>query len=116
MGAEVTTIDSCSPEAVENAIRKVNQTPGLRIRPGAEALWALFNAPSHALRRAELEAKFGALDLHFGWFCRRVAEELGASNPDTFALVDYKVDGEGNQVFALKPTVVAAMGRARKHQ
>jgi hypothetical protein len=63
-----------------------------------------------------MERDYGAFDLHFGWFCRRVAEELGANEPDVLALVDYSVDPSGARVLTLKPGVVAAMdsaGRSR---
>lgn len=114
LGTEITMVDSSSPERVGRAIKKVNQTPGLRIKSGADPLWALYKAPEHTLRRVELEAKFGAFDLHFGWFCRRVAEELGANKPDVLALVDYAVDEHGKQILTLKPAVVAGMDAARK--
>ncbi len=76
-------VDESTPAAIAKAIKHVNQTPGLRIKPGIEALWALYRAPGHTLPRQMIEKEFGAFDLHFGWFCRRVAEELGAENPDT---------------------------------
>jgi hypothetical protein len=108
-----TLIDSSEPAAIARAIKKVNQTPGLRIKPGADALWRLLKAPEHALSRSDLEKEFGALDLHFGWFCRRVAEELGVSNPDTFALVDSSKSADGDQILTLKPSVVAAFGHKK---
>jgi len=101
-----TIVDTAAPANIAKAIKKVNQTPGLRIKTGAEALWALYKAPNHSLSRIDLDEKFGALDLHFGWFCRRVAEELGANEPNSFALVDCS---ENNQILTLKPSVVAAM-------
>jgi hypothetical protein len=106
-------VDRSPPEAIARAIKKVTQNPGLRIEPGSQALWKLYKAPSHTLKRKELEEGL-ELDLHFGWFCRRVAEELGANNPDSLALVDYSTDGDGAQVLTLKPAVVEAMkfGRA----
>lgn len=109
MGHEKTVVDASSPAAISAAIRKVNSTPGLRIQPGAKALWKIFNAQKHTIGRIELENHFGALDLHFGWFCRRVAEELGANDPDVFALVDYSTDEGGSQLLTLKPAVAAAM-------
>jgi hypothetical protein len=66
--------------------------------------------------RSVIESKYGAFDLHFGWFCRRVAEELGANNPDVLALVDYSHDAEGRQWLTLKPAVVAAMEKFGKKQ
>ena len=63
--------------------------------------------------RSEIERSFGAFDLHFGWFCRRVAEELGASDPDVLALVDYSTDAAGEQLLTLKPSVAAAMVKAK---
>lgn len=107
-----TIVDQSSVDAIATAIRRVNQTPGLRIRTGADALWALYGAPDHTLTRHQLEQKFGALDLHFGWFCRRVAEELGAEQPDAFALVNQRGAG-ADQSLTLKRAVVAAM-EARK--
>ncbi len=109
MGHGITVVDSSSPIAIAEAIKRVNRTPGLRIQPGIDALWMIFKAPHNTIKRAALEAKLGALDLHFGWFCRRVAEELGVNNPDALALVDYATDDDGDQVLTLKPAVVAAM-------
>ena len=113
MGKETTVVDTSNPKLIARAIRKVNATPGLRIQPGIDALWALYNAPDHAMTRSSIEQEFGAFDLHFGWFCRRVAEELGADNPDVLALVDYVGEG-GLQVLKLKASVVAALSGAGK--
>jgi hypothetical protein len=112
-----TIVDASDPKAIVAAIKTVNQTPGLRIEPGARALFRLFQAPGHTLTRPELEKEFGALDLHFGWFCRRVAEELGEIDPDSFALVDSIREDDGTQRLTLKPSVVEAMsdGVANKH-
>ena len=109
MAGDSTVVDRSSPAAISAAIKRVNSTPGLRIEPGIKALWKLHRAPNHSMLRSEMDAQFGALDLHFGWFCRRVAEELGANNPDPLALVDYSADSEGRQVLTLKPAVVAAL-------
>jgi hypothetical protein len=109
MGTQTTIVDKASSTAIAAAIKKVNQTPGLRIRTGAEALWTLFRAPNHSMARGELDKRFGAFDLHFGWFCRRVAEELGVSEPDALALVDYSNGKGATQVLTLKSSVVAAM-------
>ncbi|MDF2117754.1 hypothetical protein PY365_19425 [Roseiarcaceae bacterium H3SJ34-1] len=114
MGLAITIVDSSSPEQIAKAIRTVNQTPGLRIQPGIDALWALYNAPGHSMKRSEIDDKYGAFDLHFGWFCRRVAEELGANNPDVLALVDYSDDNVGTQILTLKPSVVAALSKKPK--
>lgn len=114
MGHQTTIVDTASPEAIAQAIRTVNQTPSLRIKPGTDALWALFKAPDYLLPRLQLEKQFGALDLHFGWFCRRVAERLGVNAPDALALVDYSVDADGRQMLTLKPSVVAAMKVGRR--
>jgi hypothetical protein len=108
MSTSKTVVDSAPPDEIAKAIKKVNQTPGLRIRTGAEALWTLYKAPSHSMLRSQMDEKFGALDLHFGWFCRRVAEELGANDPDTLALVDSS-DSGAKQVLTLKASVAAAM-------
>jgi hypothetical protein len=64
--------------------------------------------------RSAIEKNYGAFDLHFGWFCCRVAEELGAKERDALALVDYSTDQNGAQVLTLKPAVVAAMKRFGK--
>ena len=114
MRKETTIVDTSELKAIAKAIQKVNATPGLRIQPGIDALWAIYKAPGHAMTRASIEKEFGAFDLHFGWFCRRVAEELGASNPDVLALVDHTTDESGSQVLKLKPSVVAAMNGAGK--
>jgi hypothetical protein len=106
-------VDAASPDAIARAIKRVNQTPGFRIKPGAGALWALFNAPDHTLSRVALKKEFGALDLHFGWFCRRVAEELGIDDPPPFALANSTVDADGQRL-TLKPAVVSAMDQGRR--
>jgi hypothetical protein len=116
MSKETTVVDSSPPEVIARAIKKVNQTPGLRIRTGTEALWKLFKAPGHALPRSEMEESFGALDLHFGWFCRRVAEELGANAPNALALVDCSTTEHEDQLLTLKSSVVAAMAGAPKQR
>jgi hypothetical protein len=66
------------------------------------------------MARSLIEKQYGAFDLHFGWFCRRVAEELGANNPDVLALVDYTTDENGSQILKLKTSVAAAMSGAKK--
>lgn len=109
MGHEKTVVDTSDPAAIAAAIMKVKSTPSLRIQPGINALWKIFKAPEHSLLRAELDEQFGGFDLHFGWFCKRVAEQLGADEPDVLALVDYSTDASGQQVLTLKPGVVAAM-------
>jgi hypothetical protein len=109
MGKEMTVVDLSSPEAIASAISFVNNTKGLRIEPGIKALWELFRSPGYTLPRAVLDQKFGALDLHFGWFCRRVAERLGANEPDAFALVDYSRATDGSPMLTLKPSVVTAL-------
>jgi hypothetical protein len=109
MGHNKTVVDASAPAAITAAIMEVKSTPGLRIQPGIDALWKIFQAANHSMPRAELEKQFGALDLHFGWFCRRVAEQLGANEPDAFALVDHSTDANGDAVLTLKPAVVSAM-------
>ena len=108
MGTHQTIVDSSSPAQIAKAIVKVNQTPGLR-RTGIDVLWKLYYAPNHTLTRAELEKEFGLLENHFGLFCRRVAEELSANDPDALALVNSSHDDDGYQVFTLKPSVVTAI-------
>jgi hypothetical protein len=108
MGTHQTIVDSSSPAQIAKAIVKVNQTPGLR-RTGIDVLWKLYYAPNHTLTRAELEKEFGLLEKHFGLFCRRVTEELGADDPDALALVNSSQDDDGNQIFTLKPSVVTAI-------
>jgi hypothetical protein len=59
--------------------------------------------------RAELELEFGMLENHFGLYCRRVAEELGAHDPDALALVNASQGKHGFEVLTLKPSVVTAI-------
>ena len=113
LGHETTIVDRSDPAAIATAIKSVNSDPGRRIKPGIEALWDILKSPKHTVKRSVLEQKYGALDLHFGWFCRRVAEELGANEPDVFALVDYSLNDEGEQLLTLKPSVVAAMPKGK---
>ena len=112
MGNQLTVVDTSPPEAIAAAIRTVNSTKSLRLKPGVEALWALYSAPGHALPRRVLAERF-EVNLHFGWFCRRVAELLGANDPDALALVDYSESDNGDQVLTLKPSVVAALSASR---
>jgi hypothetical protein len=108
-------VDSSSPKQIADAIKTVNQTPSLRNQVGATILWDLYDAPNHTLSRAEIEAKHGdVLDLHFGWYCRRVAEELGDENPPAFALTNHLIENGKPQVLTLKPSVIAAMPPRKK--
>jgi hypothetical protein len=102
-------IDNSSPEEISKAIHKVNQTPGLRDRAGIEALWKVFHAPHSSMPYDELVAQFGAPNLHFGWFCRRVAEELSVNDPAEYALMDRSTSADGKLLLTLKPSVVAAL-------
>jgi hypothetical protein len=74
-----------------------------------DVLWKLYYAPNHSLLRTELEIEFGLLEDHFGLYCRRVAEELGANDPDALAPVDASQDEHGVVVLTLKPSVVTAI-------
>jgi hypothetical protein len=49
------------------------------------------------------------LTWHFGWFCKRVAEKLGDSDPPMYALTNRTKDKDGKLSLTLKPQVVAAM-------
>ena len=65
----------------------MNKGPELRAA-GLGALWRLYYAPQNIVLRADLERDFGLLEDYFGLYRRRVAEELGADDPDAFALVN----------------------------
>ena len=108
MGTQQTIVDASSPDQIAKAIVTVNQALGLR-QIGLDALWKLYYAPNHTMTRAELEIRFGLLEDHFGLYCRRVAEELGANDPDALALVNSSQDENGSQSFTLKSSVVAAI-------
>jgi hypothetical protein len=101
-------VDASSPAQIAKAIVKVNRTLEQR-HVGLDALWKLYYAPQHTMSRAELEKEFGVLENHFGLFCRRVAEELGANVPDPLPLVNSSQDDDGRLVFTLKPSVVTAI-------
>jgi hypothetical protein len=101
-------VDASSPAQIAKAIVKVNQTPELR-HAGLGALWKLYYAPEHSLTRSELEREFGVLEDHFGLYCRRVAEEVGAKHLDTLPLVDSSQDKDGFEIITLKPSVVMAI-------
>ena len=109
----MTIVDTSSPLAIHAAIRSVNSDPQRRSRYGLDVLWRLYKAPDHSLLRSAIDTRDGVLNLHFGWFCKRVAEELGDKNPDALALVDYSDDANGRQVLTLKPSVVAALSARR---
>jgi hypothetical protein len=100
------TVDARSPAQIARAIVRVNKAPG-RTRTGLDVLWKLYYATDDILTRAELEQEFGVLENHFGLFCRRVAGELGADDPDSLALVNSSPGEDGRQVLTLKPCVVA---------
>src|SRR3984893_15072760 len=109
MGTQQTIVDASSPDQIAKAIVTVNQALGLR-QIGLDALWKLYYAPDHTMTRAELEIKFGLLEDHFGLYCRRVAEELGADDaPDALALVNSSQDGDRVEFLTLKPSVVTAI-------
>jgi hypothetical protein len=101
-------VDASSPAQIAMAIIKVNQSPELR-NAGLDALWKLYYAPEHSLARSELEREFGVLEDHFGLYCRRVAEELGAKHLDTLPLVNSSRDDHGEETLTLKPSVVTAI-------
>lgn len=102
-------VDNSSPEVIRAAIHKVRVTPGLRIKPGWEALLDIFKAQHHTLAYDCLRTKYGMLSGHFGWFGKRVANELGDFDPPEWALVDDHLGVDGQRLFRLKPSVVAAM-------
>jgi hypothetical protein len=108
MGTQRPTVDTCSPSQIANAIVKVNNIPELR-RAGLSALWKLYYAPEHSLARVELEKEFGLLEDHFGLYSQRVAEELGANDPDPLALVNSSQNDDGIEMLTLKPSVVSAI-------
>ena len=54
---------------------------------GRNAFDSLLKAPDHTLLYSELVKKFGAPNLHLGWFCRRVAEKLGVPESPKYALI-----------------------------
>jgi hypothetical protein len=107
MGADQIIVDSSSPAHIAKAIVRVNRTE-LR-HAGLDALWKLYHAPQHTLTKTEFEREFGLLDDHFGLYCRRVAEELGANDPDPLPLVTSSQDEYGNRMITLKPSVVTAI-------
>jgi hypothetical protein len=108
MGPQTSIVDSCSPAQIAQAIVKVNKTLTLRYA-GLDALWKLYYAPEHRLARTELEKEFGLFEDHFGFYCQRVAQELGADDPDPRALVNSSRDQDGFEVLTLKPSVVSAI-------
>jgi hypothetical protein len=61
------------------------------------------------MARAELEREFGLFEDHFGLYCQRVAEALGADDPDLRALVNSSRNQDGLEVLTLKPSVVSAI-------
>jgi hypothetical protein len=101
-------VDARSPAEIAKAIVTVNKTPELR-RAGLGALWGLYYAPKNSLARAEFEKEFGLFEHHFGLYSQRVAEELGANDPDAFALVNSSQNEDGFEIITLKPSVVTAI-------
>jgi hypothetical protein len=102
-------VKSSTAAAIYEAIHDVNRTPRLRIEPGMRALISLYKALGHSLSLDELNAAFGNLNAHFGWFCQRVAERLGGHDLDTFALCDKAEGPNGRIMLTVKPAVVKAL-------
>jgi hypothetical protein len=106
----MTAVDRATPEQIREAIQMVQNNPATYSKVGLSVAWELANAPDHRRSRSELEAKFGdVLDLHFGWFSRRVAEALGDPDPPAFALADKRDDDALGGLFVLKNNVVKAL-------
>jgi hypothetical protein len=108
MAIQESAVETSSPAQIARAIVKVNKAPG-PTRAGLDVLWKLYYAANHTLTRAELEQEFGVLEDHFGLFCRCVAVELGADDPDSLALVNSSPAKDGREALTLKPCVVAAI-------
>jgi hypothetical protein len=108
MAMQQPIVDVSSPAQIAKAILKVNKTPELR-RAGLDVLWKLYYAPKHSLTRSELEREFGVLEDHFGLYCRRVAEKLGAKHLDTLPLVNSSQNDDGLEIITLKSSVVSAI-------
>jgi|SRR5580700_8843030 hypothetical protein len=108
MAIQESAVETSSPAQIARAIVKVNKAPG-PTRAGLDVLWKLYYATNHTLTRAELEQEFGVLEDHFGLFCRCVAVELGADDPDSLALVNSSPAEDGREALTLKPCVVAAI-------
>ncbi|WP_132249221.1 hypothetical protein [Methylobacterium segetis] len=113
MGYEQTPVDTSDPGVIIHAIESVNEAPKLRSDYGLKTLWRLYGAPGYAMLRCDLDDR-QTLDLYFGWFCCRVAELLGMSDPDALVLVAHTDDGEGRQILTLKPSIVAALVPAKR--
>jgi hypothetical protein len=101
-------VETSAPARIAKAIVTANKTHGPS-HCGIDVLWKLYYATNHTLSRVELEQEFGVLDNRFGLFCRHVALELGAVDPDPLALVDAAPAEDGRQLLTLKPSVVAAI-------
>ena len=108
MGAQQNVIDVSLTIEIAKAIVVVNQNSDLR-QAGLAAMWRLYYAPKHTLARVSLEGEFGVLADHFGAYARRVAEELGAEEPDALPLVNSWLDEHGVEMITLKPPVVTAI-------
>ena len=102
-------VDSSSPDKIGKAIKKVNDTPGLRSKPGLAALQYIFVAPKHQVGFNELRKNMqSTLEAHFGHYCKRVAELIGDDKPREFALTD-SLDDQGERIIRLKSAVVLAL-------
>jgi len=108
MAIQESAVETSSPAQIARAIVKVNKAPG-PTRAGLDVLWKLYYATNHTLTRAELEQEFGVLEDHFGLFCRCVAVELGADDPDSLALVNSSPAEDGREALTLKPCVLTAI-------
>lgn len=102
-------VDSSSPAEIKAAIMSVQADPQKRSEVGIKALWALFRAPDRTLPHDQLVTEFKAPEWHFGWFCKRVAEDLGDNDPTEYALTDRWTAPDGRWMLRLKPSVVKAM-------
>jgi hypothetical protein len=108
MGAQQSVVDASSTIDLAKAIVEVNRSPELR-QAGLAALWCLYYAPNHTSTRVKLERDFGLLEDHFGVYARRVAEKLGAGEPDSLPLVNSWFDDHGAEMITLKPSFVTAI-------
>lgn len=106
-----TVVDESTPKAINVAIQNVMKVPLSRSPYGHKALLKLYEAPDHSMLDSEMENRPGVLNVNFGWFCKCVAKELGAANPEVFALVNVSEGPNGGRRLMLKPSVVAALSK-----
>ncbi|MFP3944668.1 MAG: hypothetical protein ACLFWF_12280 [Alphaproteobacteria bacterium] len=103
-------IDQASPRELCDALLSAQPGKGYqRSNEGLKILLDLYRADDNRLPYDQADGGRNTLEAHFGWVCRRTAEQLGDQSPEPFALCNTYTDEHGIKWLALKPNVVEAL-------